>query len=393
MNRAIVAALIAAIAIGGALGAFAATQTIETTASVDVRVWRRISDGELFISTRPQGVEDWDTLNEPLSMTGLSRSGQFQLSNRITVDVPVSVEVEVGDAVQSGPTPRPVPTTLPSDTPVAGPCCEVEGMETSPTARRLVLEAMQAVIDFGLETYELTHAGPITIHISHSLSGLSTRYEEVFGEKLDELPSECSFQEGQHIFFSPRCRADDIAIASEWFIRALGRGDVDPSWIGYGVRDYFAHHYSDREVPVLTEDRFRRVLFYERARNIRRDQASEDMMTLAMLYAIGEYGDFADWLRFYGSVVAGLEAGVAFESVFEATLDRFYEDFEDWADHQKIVLISTAFSSCQDASESIRPRQDPSGTNSGFPDYRVPLEPDEDEDGIVCEGFAGATDE
>ena len=393
MNRAIIAALIAAIAIGGALGAFAATRTIETTVGVDVRVWRRISDGELFISTRPVGVEDWDTVNEPLNMSGLSRSGQFQLSNRITVDVPVSVEVEVPDAVQSGPTPRPAPTTLPSDTPVAGPCCEVDGMETSPTARRLVEEAMQAVVDFALETYELTHAGPITIHISHSVSGLSTRYEEVFGEKLEELPSECSFQEGQHIFFGPQCRSDGYAIASEWFIRALGRGDVNPSWIGYGVRDYFAHHYADGEVPVLTEDRFRRALFDERARDIRRDQASEDMMTLAMLYAISEYGDFADWLRFYGSVVAGLEASFAFESVFEATLELFYEDFEEWADHQKIILISTAFSSCQDASESIRPQQDPSGTGSGFPDYRVPLELDDDGDGIVCEGFAPISDQ
>ncbi len=358
-----------------------------------MRVWRRISDGELFISTRPVGVEDWDTVNDPLNMSGLSRSGQFQLSNRITVDVPVSVEVEVPDGVQSGPTPRPAPTTLPSDTPVAGPCCEVDGMETSPTARRLVEEAMQAVIAFGLETYELTHSGPITIHISHSLSGLSTRYEEVFGEELEELPSECSFQEGQHIFFGPQCRSDEYAIASEWFIRALGRGDVEPSWIGFGVRDYFAHHYADGEVPVLTEDRFRRALFDQRARDIRRDQASEDMMTLAMLYAISEYGDFADWLRFYGSVVAGLEASFAFESVFEATLELFYEDFEEWADHQKIILISTAFSSCQDASESIRPQQDPSGTGSGFPDYRVPLEPDDDGDGIVCEGFTPISDQ
>ena len=360
---------------------------------MDVRVWRRISDGELFISTRPKGAEDWDTVNEALDMSGLSRSGQFQLSNEVTVDVPVSVEVDVPDTVQSGPTPRPAPTTLPSDTPVAGPCCEVDGMETSPTARKQVLDTMQAVVDFALETYELTHSGPITIHLSHSVSGLSTRYQEVFGEELEELPSECSFQEGAHIFFGPRCRSDGYAIASEWFIRSLGRGDVDPSWIGFGVRDYFAHHFADGEVPVLTEERFRRVQFYERARDIRRDQASEDMMTLAMLYAISEYGDFADWLRFYGSVVSGLEAGVAFESVFEATLERFYEDFEEWSDHQKIILISTAFSSCQDASESIRPQQDPSRTGSGFPDYRVPLEVDDDEDGIVCEGFTPVSDQ
>ena len=37
MKSAIIAALIAAIAIGGALGAFAATRTIETTANVEVQ--------------------------------------------------------------------------------------------------------------------------------------------------------------------------------------------------------------------------------------------------------------------------------------------------------------------------------------------------------------------
>ena len=390
MTRTIIAALIAAIAIGGALGAFAVTRTVDTTASVDVRVWRRISDGELFISTRPHDAENWDTVDEPLDMTGLSRSGHFQLSNQVTVDIPVSVEVDVPDPVRTDPTPRPAPTAVPSDTPVAGPCCEVDGMETNPTARRQVVDSMQAVIDFALETYELTHAGPITIHISHSVTGLFARYEAAFGETLDELPDTCSFQEGEHIFFGPQCRADDLAIASEWFIRALGRGDVNPTWIGHGVRDYFAHHFADGEVPVITEDRFRRVQFYERARDIRQDRASDDMMTLAMLYAITEYGDFADWLRFYGSVVSGLEAGFAFESVFSATLERFYEDFEEWADHQKIILISTAFSSCQDASESIRPQQDPSGTGAGFPDYRVPLEVDDDGDGIVCEGFTSS---
>lgn len=393
MTRPIIAALIAAIAIGGALGAFAATRTVDTTASVDVRVWRRISDGELFISTRPHDAEEWNTLDEPLDMTGLSRSGHFQLSNAVTVDVPVSVEVEVPDAVQSGPTPRPAPTVLPSETPVAGPCCEVDGMETSPTARRQVVNLMQAVVDFAFETYELTHAGQITIHISHSVTGLLARYEAAFGETLDELPDTCSFQEGGHIFFGPQCRNDRLAIASEWFARSVGQGEVNPNWIGHGVRDYFAHHFADGKVPVITEDRFRRVQFYERSRDIRQDRASDDMMTLAMLYAITEYGNFADWLRFYGSVVAGLEAGPAFESVFSATLEQFYEDFEEWADRQKIILISTAFSSCQDAAESIRPQQDPSGSSAGFPDYRVPLEADDDEDGIVCEGFTPASEQ
>ena len=42
MKNAVIAAVIGALAIGGALGAFAATRVVETEAGVDVRVWQRI---------------------------------------------------------------------------------------------------------------------------------------------------------------------------------------------------------------------------------------------------------------------------------------------------------------------------------------------------------------
>ncbi len=388
MKTAIIAALIGAIAIGGALGAFAATRTIETTANVEVRVWKRISDGELFLSTRPP-EGDWTTHNAPLNMSELSRSGRFQLSSIVTAAVPVSVEVEVPDAAQAVPTRAPAPAATPntSDTPVAGPCCEVQGMDQAADVRKQIADDMQDVIDFALEEYGLTHSGNITINIAFSPSGLLVRYEEAFGERLDELPDTCSFQEGEHLFFGSLCRTEDDALASEWFDRAVGTGEVMPTWIGHGARDYFVNHYADGEVPVITEDRFRRAVFFERARNVRRDQASDDMMTLAMLYAITDYGDFGDWLRFYNSVLAGLDADTAFQSVFKATLAEFYDDFEEWADHQKIILISTAFASCKDATESIGLQQGSVGLGRGFPDYRVPLEIDDDGDGIVCEGF------
>ncbi len=384
-NRLILAGIIAAIAIGGALGAFAATRTVETTANVEVRVWRRISDGELFLSTRPTGGE-WET-SAPLNMSALSNSGQFQLSSVITVDVPVSVEVEVPEG--AAPTRVPPPAARPddSDTPVAGPCCEVFGMQDVSDLQDQVEGAMQAVIDFALEEYGITHTGNITIHISHSQNGLGLRYQELFGRGPEDVPDTCTFQEGEHIFIGPGCRSDKVALASEWFNRAVGTGEVTPTWIGHGVRDYFANHYATGDVPEITEDRFRRVIFYERSRSIRRDQASDDMKTLVMLYALRDYGEFGDWLRFYGGTVSGLDADVAFQSVFNATLAEFYDDFEDWADHQQIILFSTAFSSCLEASRSIRAQADPSGLAAGYPDYRVPLEPDDDEDGIVCEGF------
>ena len=387
MKTTIIAAVIGAIAIGGALGAFAATRTVETTANVEVRVWRRISDGELFLSTRPQGVEDWSTVDTPLNMSALSNSGRFQLSSVITVAIPVSVEVEVPEGAV--PTRVPPPAARPSDseTPVAGPCCDVFGMQDVTGLQDQVERAMQAVIDFALEEYGITHTGNITIHIAHSQNGLSLRYQEVFGRQPDEVPDTCTFQEGEHLFLGPQCRTNKIALASEWFDRAVGTEEVTPSWVGHGVRDYFANHYATGDVPVITDDRFRRVIFYERSRDIRRDQASDHMKTLVMLYALQDFGEFADWLRFYGSTAAGLDADEAFQSVFNATLAEFYNDFEEWADHQQIILFSTAFSSCLEASRSIRPQADPSGFSAGYPDYRVPLEPDHDEDGIVCEGF------
>ena len=392
MKGAIIAALIGVIAIGGALGAFAATRTVETTANVEVRVWRRISDGELYISTRPAAsdAEGW-VFSEALDMSELNESGRFRLSTLLTVEVPVSVELEVGEVIPEGSTRGLVLEEAPGFTPVAGPCCEVAGMAESTAVREEVVEEVQDVIDFALETYGITHVGEITINIAHSTNGLLNRYEDAFGEELEELPNDCSFQEGEHLFLTAKCRGDSRAIAAEWFSRAVGRAAVTPTWIGHGVFDYLVTHYVEGDPPVLTDDRFRRAIFYERVRDIRQDRASDDMETLAMLYAIREYGDFADWRRFYGGVVSGLDSGAAFESVFDATLEEFYGDFEEWAYHQKIILISTAFPSCLAASEHIGRQPGTVGTGFGYPDYRVPLELDDDGDGIVCEGFINPT--
>ena len=79
--------------------------------------------------------------------------------------------------------------------------------------------------------------------------------------------------------------------------------------------------------------------------------------------------------------------------MFEVPLAEFYETFEEWTDQQKLILTSIAFRSCREASEHIRLRTGSVGFGQGFPDYRVPLELDEDDDGIVCEGFTPVTDE
>ena len=56
----VIAALVAALALGTVMGAFAqkpSTETVavETATIVEVAVWQRASDGALYLSTRPEG--------------------------------------------------------------------------------------------------------------------------------------------------------------------------------------------------------------------------------------------------------------------------------------------------------------------------------------------------
>ena len=375
MKNAVIGALIAAIAIGGALGAFAATRTVETTANVDVRVWQRASDGELFISTRPEGsgAAGWAT-SAALDMSERHSSGRYYLSPLVTVAVPV--EVEVPDVERATPTPSPIPA------PARGTCCEVQGMEDDADTRDAVLALVKEVIEFADDEYGFSHSGGITINISHSVGGLFVHYEEAFGERPATLPDTCSFQEGEHLFFGPRCRADRRVIAAEWFTRAVGVPEVEPLWLSEYAYSFFTSSFHGRQPLSVREHRFRSAIFFERPTDLRRGRASEDMRELAFVYLVQEYGEFSDWVGFHRHVEAGWQVKGAFEAAFDVTLPEFYSIFEEWADHQKIVLIASSYGSCKEAILTI------SGYKGGFPDYRVPLEPDHDDDGIVCEGTA-----
>ena len=118
MKNWVIVALVAVIAIGGTIAAFAAVH--ETTANVEVRVWQRVSDGELYLSTRPEGGT-WTTHDaEPLDMSELSRSRNFRQSSFVTVEVPVVVELPDPEPVEEStltPTPTPMPTPTPTPTP------------------------------------------------------------------------------------------------------------------------------------------------------------------------------------------------------------------------------------------------------------------------------------
>ena len=60
------------------------------TASVEVTVWRRVSNPSLlYLSTRPEGGH-WQTGNTALDMSSPSRSGHFHQSNAVKVAVPLA---------------------------------------------------------------------------------------------------------------------------------------------------------------------------------------------------------------------------------------------------------------------------------------------------------------
>ncbi len=107
MKNWIIAALVAVIAIGGSLGAFAATQTVETTETVEVRFWQGVNDNSvLWYKARPEGG-DWTPITR-LRMPDFDRSGNYHQGD-IAIDVPITVSIEVPD-------PPPVETAEPPPT-------------------------------------------------------------------------------------------------------------------------------------------------------------------------------------------------------------------------------------------------------------------------------------
>lgn len=115
MKNLVVAALVASIAVGSGLGAFAASRTVTTTVKMEVTVWQRLSDGTLYLSTRPEGGR-WTTHQAPLDMSALSRSGRFRQGSAIAVGVPVTIEVEVPG--EEGSTTLPPPEATPTTGPI-----------------------------------------------------------------------------------------------------------------------------------------------------------------------------------------------------------------------------------------------------------------------------------
>ena len=384
MKRAVISGLAAIIAIGGAFTAFAADRTVETV-PVEMEFWVSLANRSAFVSTRQEG-EEWITHDFRVPLKEYPGLPTLLVSEPVTIFVPVTSGVEVEEQVLT-PLRTPRPQLPPGEAP-SGPatCCTVQGMWDAPAAQEAIAAEMRKVIAYARANLGLTHEGPITINIAHSAKGLRVRYEEAFGEALEELPSECSFQRGEHLFFGPACRSNKAAIAREWLIRAVQAHHVSARWAGVAMAHYYWAWYQREEPPYLREERHRSAIFHEPITNFRVNQAHDDLMAAAMLYAIESYGTFEDWLAFYEDLQDGAEVHAAFEAAFGVELLRFYADFEAWAVQQKTRMLAVAYGSCAEAARYVTPR--PLHEGGGFPDFRVPLEWDDDGDGYVCDEYA-----
>ncbi len=136
----VIAVLVPLVAIGGAISAFAADRTLETNASVEVRVWQNLLDRSLYLSTRPEGGE-WTTHDAPMELRGARKSGYYELSSAATISVPVVVEVPEPELKRSETTDVPVSAGGPPSGPAS--CCTVRGMSDSPATRKAVVAAMR----------------------------------------------------------------------------------------------------------------------------------------------------------------------------------------------------------------------------------------------------------
>ena len=386
MKNLVITGLVAIIAVGGAFSGFAATRTVEKSVEVELQFWVSLSSSTAFVSTRQEAGE-WITHDFRVELKEVPGSKTLLFSEPVRLSLPVTVEVEVEEEPALTPLPAARPHAPLGERPSGrATCCAVRGMRDMRAAQRAISTEMREVIAYARTNFGLTHEGRITINIAHQAPGLLVRYEDAFGERLDELPSECSFQRGEHMFFGPACRSDGAVIAREWIARAVEAPYVSARWAGVATRDYYWSLYRTGRPPSLREDRYRSAIFHEPARHFREGRAHEDLMTAAALYAVESYGTFEDWLAFYEDLLEGAAVHTAFEEAFGVELLRFYSDFETWAERQQTIMLATAYKSCAEAGRYLRPRSPAEG--GGFADYHVPLEWDDDRDGYVCEEYS-----
>ena len=393
MKTIVVAGLVALLAAGGALSAFANdSRTVHTSVDLELEFWVSLANDTAFVSSRQLG-EEWTTHDFAVPLTPYPGLPSLLVSEPVAFTVPVTVQAPTAaGVVPLTPLDPAAPHVAPGEAPSGrATCCAVRGMWDDRAKQRAVATEMRKVITKARTDLGLTHQGPITINIAYTPGGLLVRYRDAFGETLEELPDACSFQRGEHIFLAPQCRTDPDAIAREWIARAVELDHVPARWVGVATFEYYWHWYQHGEPPTVRDDRYRSAVFHEPAADFRLGRAHDDLMGAAALFAIERYGTFEDWLAFYEDVRGGAEVHTAFQAAFGVPLLRLYADFEVWAERAQRAMVALAYGSCREAARYIVPR--PLAEGGGFPDFRVPLEYDDDGDGYVCEGFALIEDE
>ena len=93
MKTAVIAGLVAIIAIGGALGAFAATRTVEKTVELEMTFWVDTKASSAFVLTRQEGRE-WVTHDFRVDLEPHAVVDGLLVGETVSLAVPVWVEVE-----------------------------------------------------------------------------------------------------------------------------------------------------------------------------------------------------------------------------------------------------------------------------------------------------------
>ena len=140
MKSAAVAGLLAVLAVGGVLSAFAATRTVETSVDLEVELWVDLQNSSAYVSTRQAGGA-WITHDYRVALKRVPAVESLLVSDTVSLSVPVTVEVEVGAAAGVPGPSRRCPRRRRTSRQArrrrgAATCCSVRGMWDDPPAQR-----------------------------------------------------------------------------------------------------------------------------------------------------------------------------------------------------------------------------------------------------------------
>lgn len=300
--------MVAVVAGGGALGAYAASRTVETETTVEIAVWQRIADGTLYLSTRPEDG-GWDTRRDALDMSPAGDSGRFRRSGIVSVTLPVTFELAT-------PTPtaedeEAVASVLTSVT------IEFEG-EYSATVEAAFLAEFTRVVRFFAARYGLVAEPGLRLRV---LENVSNRHDGwyAYGSRTIAL-SEQSLDAMDHEYVH--------ALQGD-----LSKGRGGTRWLSEGIADYFAAIYNEAYTTVTLQHA--RAL----ARNAtvtlqstENDIEAVDGDKYALAAVAAEYlmflaGEKALW-SFYLQLARSESWEGAFEEAFGFSVEDFYLAFE-----------------------------------------------------------------